>query len=136
MAVVDDRVGGRCIPGDYDQSVRRREAVAVGLHVSVPNGECGHGDIRILEDHSWLDLVHVYLPSGVIRVLQTFGPDCPVDFVSLDDVINHLLRARRTVELQRFLSAHNPGRDHQVGQAKRVIGMQMREECDSEVCRF
>src|SRR5260370_21376420 len=77
VAVLHDCISGRGVPGDYDCSVWGCEAVAKGTYVAMANCESGDGDIRILEDHTTLDLLHIYLPSRVVRVLQTLSPDLP-----------------------------------------------------------
>lgn len=57
--------------------------------------------------------MHVHLPSGIVRVLQTFSPDLPVDFVSFEDVIDHVLGARKS---EGYMGGGNPLQD-QSGQA-------------------
>ena len=76
MAVIRDSIRRRRVARKHDASVARCEAVAVSVHVPVPNGECRDSDIRILKDYPRLDLVYVHFPSGIVRVLhRRFGQD-------------------------------------------------------------
>src|SRR5271154_2628640 len=43
-------------------------------------------------------------------------------------VVHHGLCSRRTVYFRRLLTADYPGREDQIGQAERMVGMQMGEE--------
>src|SRR6185312_8751983 len=132
MAILRDLGCGRGITRENNSPVCGGEAVAKSGDCPVSDWKCSDCNVRILEDNAWLDLMYIHFPSGLVRVLQTFNSGVAVYFVSIENAIYHLLGSRRAIEFQRFLPAHDPGRNDQVGQTKRVIRMEMGKECDPE----
>ena len=77
----------------------------------------------VLVDRTFTDNVHVDLCAFRLKFLDEIAADMDVFGVEFQQTIHHLLRAARTVELQRLLAAHDPTRVEQIGQSACVIRM-------------
>src|SRR5437016_2255367 len=98
--------------------------------------ESFHRDVVIAIYDSRLNLVHVHLESGLVGVLQALRSGFNIDVICLEEVRRHVLDSWRAINFERFLSSHNPRRKHYVSKPEGVVGMQMRDKADFEICRL
>jgi hypothetical protein len=53
----------------------------------------------------------------------------------VDQMVGHCFQATRSVDLQRVRSSEDPGREDQIGVARRVIGMKVGDKRDLQILR-
>src|ERR1700704_4499940 len=95
-----------------------------------------HCHVLVSVDNARIDLMNIHFVSGGIGVLQPLSSVLNVDLIRLQEMIGHLLRSGRTVNLQRLVSPHDPWRKDDVGKSDCVISVQVGDETGLEVCRL
>ena len=110
--------------------------------LAVMHGKRRHRHVLVLVNDAWQDLMHVHFVSGSVGMFDVpslalnLRPDVDVLLVRLEDMFRHVAGSWRAINLKWFLPSHNPGREDQVREAERVIGMEMGEKADPEVYWF
>ncbi len=82
-------------------------------------------DVVVLVDDSVVQRMRVHTPTQFIRRFEAINSIANVGVVGLENMFTHVCYALGTIELQRLVATHDPGRQNQVGQPGRVIGVQV-----------
>jgi hypothetical protein len=69
-----------------------------------------------------------HLVAGPIYWFRTGKPDINILLVRQTDMVNHTLNPGGTIYLKHLLPVKDPGREHDIRQTYRVIGMEVSDE--------
>ena len=135
---VDDRRAGRSVSTDDDGPVGPRHLVRERERpVTVRDRDGFDAHTILVVNHAALclgDLWQVCVPICITR-LEAIDPSIDIRTVRHDDVVHHRADTRRADDLESVGSIQYPGAQRQVGQAKRVIGVQVGDEHPIETPR-
>src|ERR1044071_2528741 len=134
VAGAGDGLSGSGVTGDHDAAVRGIKAVSIRkVPGAVSHGKGSDVDVGVLIDKAGMNLMRVDLVGIAVAVLQTFGPNSYVLYVSCLYVGGHIGDAVRTVEFKRSRPAFDGGSEIEIRQSSRVVRMKVRSESDLQV---
>src|SRR5690349_24993325 len=117
VAGAGDGLSGSGVTGDHNAAIGGIETVSIRkIPSAVGHGKGSHFDICILVDKARLDFMRVDLIGRAVAVLQTFGPNSYIFYVSCLYVGGHSGDAGRAVEFQRSGTAFDGGSEIKVRQ--------------------